>query len=104
MQQVLRERIIAGAALGALPLLIATGCAAAISADEVAEQSSAILTEQVGEAPDDVTCPEDLPAEEGAEVRCEVVAEGLTYGATVTVTEVDGNDVHLDIVVDDTPE
>ncbi|GAA1468737.1 DUF4333 domain-containing protein [Nocardiopsis exhalans] len=103
MRRVKRERIIVGAVLGALSMLVATGCSASISADDVAAESSAMLTQQIGQEPDDLTCEEDLPAEVGAEIRCEIEIEGETIGATATVTEVDGSDVQWDIKVDDTP-
>ena len=111
MWQVKRSRVITGAALGALPLLLATGCSfnfsiggpGAVSAEEVAEKSSEMLAQQIGQAPDDLTCEEDLPAEVGAEIRCELTHEGQSIGATATVTEVDGSDVRWDIKVDDAP-
>lgn len=117
MQQSRRHGIIAGMALGALPLLLATGCSfdfsvgdleavdtvGAVDAAEVAEKSSAMLAEQVGETPDDFTCSEDLPAEVGAEIRCDLTHGGETLGVTVTTTEVDGSDVKWDIKVDDAP-
>lgn len=123
MQQFRRHGIIAGLALGALPLLLATGCSfdfsvgdleavdtsdavdavGAVDAAEVAEKSSAMLAEQVGETPDDFTCSEDLPAEVGAEIRCELTHGGESLGVTVTTTEVDGSDVNWDVKVDDAP-
>lgn len=111
MRQVPRHRIITGAALGALPLLLVTGCSfdfsfggpGSVPADEVAEKSSEILAEQVGQTPDDFTCSEDLPAEVDAEIRCELTHEGESIGATVTVTSVDGSEVLWDVVVDDAP-
>ncbi|WP_304452997.1 DUF4333 domain-containing protein [Nocardiopsis sp. YSL2] len=110
MRQNRRHGIIAGAALGALPLLLSTGCSfdfsiggpGAVDAEQVAERSSEILAEQVGETPDEFTCPEDLPAEVGAEIRCELTHGGETLGVTVTTTSVEGGDVQWDVVVDDT--
>lgn len=111
MQQVKRSRLITGAALGALPLLLATGCSfdfsfggpGSVPAEEVAEKSSEMLAEQVGQTPDEFTCSDDLPAEVGAEIRCELTHEGESIGVTITVTSVDGSDVQWDVVVDDTP-
>ncbi len=62
------------------------------------------LEAEVGQAPDSVDCPDELPAEVGAEVRCSLTAEETTFGLTVTVTSIDGDDVLFDIVVDDAPE
>lgn len=108
MRRISSDRIIAGAALGALPLLLA-GCSfsfggpGAVPADDVAEQSSEMLGEQVGQAPDDFTCADDLPAEVDAEIRCELVDGYETYGVTITTTSVDGDNVEWDILVDETP-
>ncbi|MEE2037717.1 DUF4333 domain-containing protein [Nocardiopsis sp. CT-R113] len=111
MRQIRRHRIITGAALGALPLLLSTGCSfdfsfggpGAVAADEVAERSSEMLAEQIGQAPDDLTCAEDLPAEVGAEIRCELTEGGESLGVTITTTSVDGSDVQWDVQVDDAP-
>jgi hypothetical protein len=39
----------------------------------------------------------------GATTSCEVTEAGQTYGATVTVTSVDGDNAQWDIEVDDEP-
>ncbi|MGQ4272099.1 DUF4333 domain-containing protein [Nocardiopsis changdeensis] len=107
MQQIRGGRVIAGAVLGALPLLLATGCSfsiggpAVVDAEQVAERSSDMLAEEVGQTPDDFTCADDLPAEVGAEIRCELTSGGDTLGVTVTVTSVEGGDVNWDVVVDE---
>ncbi|WP_306367380.1 DUF4333 domain-containing protein [Nocardiopsis sp. CC223A] len=111
MQQIRGNRVITGAVLGALPLLLVTGCSfnfsiggpRAVDAETVAERSSEMLAEQVGQTPDSFTCADDLPAEVGAEIRCELTSGGDTLGATVTVTAVDGDNVEWDIKVDDAP-
>ncbi|PDP88564.1 hypothetical protein CQJ94_06055 [Glycomyces fuscus] len=110
MRQAGHNRVIAGAVLGALPLLLSTGCSfdfsiggpGAVDAEQVAQRSSEMLAEQVGQTPDDLTCPEDLPAEVGAEIRCELTSGGETLGVTVTTTSVDGDNVQWDVQVDDT--
>ena len=107
MRQVTRQRVIAGAVLGALPLLLSTGCSfsiggpSAVGADRVAERSSEMLAEETGETPDEFTCADDLPAEVGAEIRCELTKGGDTVGVTVTTTGVDGGDVQWEVQVDD---
>ncbi|QUX28760.1 DUF4333 domain-containing protein [Nocardiopsis akebiae] len=111
MRQTGHRRVITGAALGAAALLLSTGCSFefsiggpdSVSAEQVAERSSEMLAEQVGQTPDDLTCPEDLPAEVGAEIRCNLVDGGMNYGVTITTTSVDGDDVQWDIEVDDAP-
>ncbi|MEE2043012.1 DUF4333 domain-containing protein [Nocardiopsis tropica] len=109
MRQTRRQRVVTGAVLGALPLLMATGCSfsfggpGAVGAEEVAQRSSEMLAEQVGHAPEDFSCSQDLPAEVGAEIRCNLVDGGTNYGVTVTTTAVEGTDVQWDIQVDDAP-
>lgn len=76
---------------------------AAVPADEVARQAAAVLEEQVGQAPDDLTCPEDLPAEVGASIRCDLTAGGRILGVTITATAVEGTNVDFDVVVDEQP-
>lgn len=99
----------ARAAAGALAVLFATGCSAsvggskAVSKDEVAEQASSALGKKVGREPDDVTCEDDLKAEVGETVRCELTADGKQYGVTVTATSVVKGNVKMDFKVDDTP-
>ena len=74
-----------------------------VDKDAVAEQISEQLTQQVGRAPESVTCPSDLKGEVGATLRCELTDSGDTYGVTATVTKVDGTNVKFDIKVDDEP-
>ncbi|GAB3286745.1 DUF4333 domain-containing protein [Parasphingorhabdus pacifica] len=68
---------------------------------EVESQISAQLEQKVGQAPDSVTCPGDLPAEVGETMRCELSAGGEKLGISTEVTEVDGTDVRFDIQVDE---
>ena len=70
----------------------------------MASEISNQLKEQVGRAPDKVTCPDDLKGEVGTKEKCELKDGADTYGVTVTVTSVDGTDVKFDIKVDDKPE
>lgn len=97
-----RTAIACGLGLAALPLLAACG-AGSVPADDVEEQITSVLAEQVGQSPDDVTCPDDLPGEVGAEMKCELTAGGQTIGVTVTVSSVEGNQVNFDVLVDDAP-
>ena len=59
---------------------------------------------EVGFRPD-VSCPDDLEAEVGAETRCTLSVEGDSkeYGVTVTVTSVEGDTANFDVKVDDEP-
>ncbi|MGW7293856.1 DUF4333 domain-containing protein [Streptomyces xiamenensis] len=101
-----RTRVVTGTTVATLALLLATGCSSGepvVDKDEVAEQASAALEERVGQAPDDLTCAEDLPAKVGASIRCELTAGGQTYGVTITTTSAEGDNAEFDILVDDEP-
>ncbi|WP_033303235.1 DUF4333 domain-containing protein [Nocardiopsis alkaliphila] len=111
MRRIPHNRILVGTVLGTLSVLLATGCSfdfslggpGVIEAEQVAEKSSEMLAEQIGEAPDEFTCSEDLPAEVGAEIRCELTHGGESLGVTVTTTSVDGDQAEWDIKVDEAP-
>ena len=93
-------RMRVGAVLLASIAVTACGSSAVSKADiekGVADQ----LEKQVGERPD-VSCDGDLPAKEGAKLRCELKADdGTSIGATITATDVNGDDVKYGIKVDD---
>lgn len=77
------------------------GCSSSISQADLEKQVKDQLTEQVGTAPDDVSCPDELETKVDAETRCVLTAGEDQVGVTVTVTSVDGDKYNLDIVVDD---
>lgn len=91
-------------ATAVLALFVGSGIAgcgkATVPKDQVAQQISDQLTKQVGQKPDSVTCPDDLPATVGATVRCTLKAGTDTLGVTAKVTSVDGSNVKFDIQVD----
>lgn len=74
-----------------------------VDGEELAQVVETQLAAEVGQRPESVTCPEDLPARVGAEVRCELDSGDGVYGVTVTATSVEDGDVKFDIVVDETP-
>ncbi|MDI3405080.1 DUF4333 domain-containing protein [Streptomyces cavernicola] len=94
--------------MGALAVLLTSGCSIGstgeVSKEEVAKKASEALGKQVGREPDDVTCDKGLKAEAGETVRCELTADGQTYGLTVTAKSVEGGKVDMDFKVDDTPK
>jgi hypothetical protein len=92
----------------AVPVLLLglAGCGAgSLAAEDVATGAEDALEQQVGERPD-ISCPEDLPAEVGAETRCTLTAGGdpTEYGVTVTVTSVEGDTANFDVQVDEQPQ
>jgi hypothetical protein len=74
-----------------------------VAKNDLAGEISNQLKQQVGRAPDSVTCPDDLKGEVGTKERCELKDGSDTYGVTVTVTSVKGTDVKFDIKVDEKP-
>jgi hypothetical protein len=93
-----------GAATTSALLLSLTACGGgtkSVSQAEVEKQVSTQLTKQVGQKPDSISCPDDLPAEKGSTMRCTLEAGGTSIGLTVTVTSVEDSNVKFDIQVDD---
>ncbi|WP_299056119.1 DUF4333 domain-containing protein [uncultured Nocardioides sp.] len=74
-----------------------------VAAPDVEEQITTQLAEQVGTAPEDVTCPEDLVGEQGATATCTLEADGEEYDVAVEVTGVDGTNVNFSIEVASEP-
>jgi outer membrane murein-binding lipoprotein Lpp len=95
----MRRTTLAALALASGALL--AGCSTTVSAADVEEQISNQLEAQVGQAPDKVDCPGDLEGTVDATMTCVLTAGPDTLDVTVTVTEVDGNDVKFDIQVAD---
>lgn len=97
--------VVATAAIAAALVALA-GCSGTskMSQSEAESQISSALEDQVGQAPDDVTCPGDISAEVGETMRCELTAGGDTYGLTMEITSVEGDKAKFDIEVDDEPK
>ena len=70
-----------------------------LPAESVADAVAEAFEAELGFRPD-VTCPDDVEAEVGAQARCTAAVEGETYGATVTVTAVDDDGAEFDVRVD----
>ncbi|MDQ8705383.1 DUF4333 domain-containing protein [Streptomyces sp. LHD-70] len=111
MQQAVKGRIAARAAVGVLAMMLCAGCSFSVgsspetvSKEEVAEKASKALAKQVGREPDDVTCDEALKAEVSETVRCTLTADGQAYGLTVTAKSVTDGRVDMDFKVDDSPK
>ena len=95
-----RPRLLAVALL-AVVAPVACG-STVLPADEVAAGAEDALEEEAGSRPE-VSCPEDLEAEVGAETRCLLTGEGLEGedGVTVTVTAVEGDRAEFGVTVDE---
>jgi Domain of unknown function (DUF4333) len=93
--------------LAAGPLLLVALAACGTSplpAEDVAEKAEDALEEQIGARPE-ISCPDDLEAEVGTEMRCTLTAGGdpTEFGVTITVTSVEDENVNFDVEVDDAP-
>jgi hypothetical protein len=93
--------------LAAVPVLLLglAACGAdSLAADDVATGAEDALEGEVGFRPE-VSCPEDLEAEVGAETRCTLTAgdDPTEYGVTVTVTSVEDGTANFDVQVDEEP-
>ena len=84
-------------------LIALAGCgdsAPTVKQSEVEKEVSSQLEQQVGQAPDDISCPGDLEGKVGTEMRCTLTAGEDELGVSVKVTSVDGDNVKFDIQVD----
>ena len=75
-----------------------------MSTADLEAEVSAQLEQLVGQAPDSVDCPDALPAEVDAEVRCTLTSGDTMFGLTLTVTSVEDGKALFDVVVDDAPQ
>jgi hypothetical protein len=91
------KRLARFAPLLSLPLLLAAcGGEPAVAATSV--QTSAVEQFSQQFQVESVDCPDDLPAEVGAQITCVLVdGAGDPFEMTVTVTTVDGADVDYDL-------
>jgi hypothetical protein len=69
-----------------------------VSRSDVAQQITSRMTDAVGNKPDSVMCPSDLPANVGAQLNCTMKVKNQTFNVNVTVTSVNGSDVKFDMV------
>jgi len=96
------RRLVAVPVLG----LALTACGSdALAARDVAAKAADALEKQVGVRPD-ITCPDDLPAEVGAQTRCTFTAgdDPTEYRVRITITSVDAKAVRFDVVVENRPK
>jgi NAD(P)H-hydrate repair Nnr-like enzyme with NAD(P)H-hydrate epimerase domain len=96
----MKIRLASAALVAALALGIAACGEEAVSKDEVESEVSSLIAQQTGEKPKSVDCPEDLKAEKGEKMRCDLTAGGgQKLGAEVTVTSVDGDKANFSVEV-----
>jgi hypothetical protein len=84
------------AAAGGL-LLGLSACSSVVTGDDVQAQITSTVQEQLGAPANSVDCPEDLKAEVGATLQCNVVLPDRTFDVVAKVTSVEGSNVKFDI-------
>ena len=94
-----RARRLLAPALLTAALLASCSSTPVVEAESLEQEISAQLEEQIGTAPDDVSCPDDLVGEEGETMRCTLTAGEDELDVDVTVTSVDGEDVYYQFEV-----
>lgn len=81
------------APLAVLPLLL-VGCGSSVDSGEI-ESGIAEEAERIGHTVGDVTCDENLPAEEGETITCTAELDEEETDILVTAETVDGNEVSM---------
>jgi Domain of unknown function (DUF4333) len=100
---IVRTLLVSGAATGLIAGAGACSCSIgssphAVSKTDVAGQITSKMTDAAGNKPDSVNCPNDLPAQVGAQLNCQMKVKNQTFDVNVTVTSVNGSDVKFDMV------
>ena len=99
----MRRRLLLAAPLLAVGL---AGCGGAgtLEASTIEEGAEDALEQQVGTRPD-ISCPEDIPAEVGAETECTLTAgdDPAEYPVSVRVSSVEGDTANFDVEVGEAP-
>ncbi|MEW2809806.1 DUF4333 domain-containing protein [Streptomyces massasporeus] len=74
-----------------------------MSADKLATIVTEKLAATAEEPKPDINCPENLTANVGTTTRCKLTAkDGSTWGVTVKVTSIEGDQTNFDIETDET--
>ena len=94
-------------ALTALAGLALAGCSFSVGSStptvkeaDLERSVTSTLTDKIGQAPQNVDCPDDLEGKVGAVLNCTLSIDGTARTMTVTVTSVEGEKVNFDIAVD----
>ena len=76
-----------------------------VGAEQIADQAEGALEEQIGQRPE-IDCGDDqVDLVDGEVVDCELTdpASGDEYDTTVTLSDVDGTEYHIDVQVAEQP-
>ncbi len=81
--------------LASLALGLAACGEKTIDAASAEQTVTDFVTEESGFEAEDMSCPEDVPAEEGEEFECEFTGPEGPYVASVRIDSVDGDDANF---------
>src|SRR3954468_16598253 len=71
-----------------------------ISKDEVEKQATTVITQEVGKSPKSIVCPDDLKAEVGATMKCELTAgDESKLDVNIKVTSAEDGKARFDVEV-----
>lgn len=87
-------RIAVPLVLASLGLLL-SGCGPTIAPEGAAQSVTDLVSDKTGFTPKDVSCPDGVKAETGAEFQCTFVGPDGDYVAEVRVTKVEGENVEF---------
>ena len=101
-----RPRQLLVAALAGFALVAAACGAGAVKEADVETAVAAQLAEETGQPEPDIDCPNDLDAEVGATMECDLTVEGddAVYPVTVEVTSVEDGKANYSVEVGEAPE
>jgi hypothetical protein len=90
-------------ALGGCSFEFSAGFDKEMSKDELERSVADSLERAIGKRPDAIECPSGIAAEVSKSIRCVLTGGQDRFGLTATVTAVDGDNVSLDVQVDNAP-
>ena len=88
---------LAGIVIASLALGLAACGDKTIDAGNAEQTVTDFVSEETGFEPEDMSCPEDVPAETGEKFECSFTGPEGPYVAFVEVSEVDGDDAIFQI-------
>jgi hypothetical protein len=77
------------------------GSGGSLDRDALEKDISQRIANATNQPAPNVNCPSDLPAQQGATIRCRVDVQGSSFGVTVSVTSTAGGSAQYDVQVDE---
>jgi hypothetical protein len=87
----------AGIPIAVFTLALAACGEKTINSDRAEETVSNVVTEKTGFEPTDMRCPSDVKAKTGGTFECDFTGPEGPYTASVTITEIDGEDATFQV-------